>query len=119
MSTCFRFPAAVQAVIGATIVGGLSFGVALGTYQAAVCTIRRVRGDSHFPNLASPTPSLPLRCCLFSFQVGILMHCARTGVDDIKNPVLAGALVGAMSEIPVFLRSMVVTKADVLLAEQV
>lgn len=78
-----RFPAAVPAVIGATIVGGFSFGVALGTYQAAVCTIRQARG-----------------------------------VDDIKNPMLAGALVGAMSEIPVFLRSMVVTKADVMLAEQ-
>jgi len=40
-------------------------------------------------------------------------------VDDIKNPMLAGALVGAMSEIPVLLRSKVITKADVLLAEQV
>lgn len=33
--------------------------------------------------------------------------------------MIAGALVGATSEIPVFLRSKVVTKADVLLAEQV
>lgn len=40
-------------------------------------------------------------------------------MDDIKNPMMAGALVGAMSEIPVFLRSKVITKADVLLAEQV
>lgn len=78
-----RFPAAVRAVIGATVAGGLAFGVALGTYQGTVCAIRKIRG-----------------------------------VDDIKNPVLAGALVGAMSEIPVFIRSKIVTKADMLLAEQ-
>ena len=40
-------------------------------------------------------------------------------MDDIANSMTAGALVGAMSEIPAFLRSKVVTKADVLLAEQV
>lgn len=78
-----RFPAAVQGVIGATIVGGLSFGVALGMYQGTACAIRQIRG-----------------------------------VDDIANSMTAGALVGAMSEIPAFLRSKVVTKADVLLAEQ-
>jgi len=65
----FRFPQAVQAVIGATIVGGLSFGVALGTYQAAVCTIRQVRGDSHFPNLATPTRSCHYMAACFRFML--------------------------------------------------
>ncbi|XP_073392611.1 uncharacterized protein [Physcomitrium patens] len=68
-----RFPAAVQSVVGATIVGGVAFGSALGAYQ---------------------------------------------GVDDIMNPMMAGALVGALSEIPVYLRSKVVTKAELVLTEQ-
>lgn len=35
------------------------------------------------------------------------------------NPMMAGALVGALSEIPVYLRSKVVTKAELVLTEQV
>ena len=42
-----------------------------------------------------------------------------SGVDDIKNSMIAGALVGAISEIPVFIRSKIITRADVQLAEQV
>jgi hypothetical protein len=41
------------------------------------------------------------------------------GVDDIKNSMIAGALVGALSEIPVFIRSKIITRADIQLAEQV
>ena len=32
-------------MLGATIIGGISFGAALGAYQGTVCAIRQVRGD--------------------------------------------------------------------------
>ena len=40
-------------------------------------------------------------------------------MDDVINPMIAGALVGAMSEFPVFLRSKVITKADLVAMQQV
>jgi len=60
-----------------------------------------------------------------SFGVGLGLYRGVTcslqqarGVDDIKNSMIAGALVGALSEIPVFIRSKIITRADIQLAEQ-
>lgn len=59
-----------------------------------------------------------IKCCaiILPFSNGGMLSA---GVDDIKNSMIAGALVGALSEIPVFIRSKIITRADVQLAEQV
>jgi hypothetical protein len=47
------------------------------------------------------------------------MHHGRAGVQDIKNSMIAGGIVGVLSELPVLFRSMVITRSDMMAMEQV
>ncbi|CAM6046591.1 unnamed protein product [Sphagnum compactum] len=40
------------------------------------------------------------------------------GVQDIKNSMIAGGIVGVLSELPVLFRSMVITRSDMMTMEQ-
>ncbi|CAM6023836.1 unnamed protein product [Sphagnum balticum] len=40
------------------------------------------------------------------------------GVQDIKNSMIAGGIVGVLSELPVLFRSMVITRSDMMAMEQ-
>jgi hypothetical protein len=46
------------------------------------------------------------------------MHHGRAGVQDIKNSMIAGGIVGVLSELPVLFRSMVITRSDMMAMEQ-